>query len=531
MAVFTFVTDFQLFGNRGSSTTGYNALGGGASGLSVETDFYIEGTTCISKQVKQENKGIEYAYSTLTIFPPTNATTMNIYQWVYTTTKQAMYERTAGGGANSGGLEIDVAGQSGVHTVTVDGRQSQDLDSWHCIVYDPYRSGHTNQLASNDGILSIGALLNNEFSVRGVNFGLDICWVGNYVGGYGGGGTDPDVSFEVISAVTDDPSNRYGAFQRSGSSYQLLGILNIGEPGQTTLFSDVGSSVVIPLRNYPELVGASNNNNTIDRIVGVDCSQVVVQGGSGTTASFTRTIFSSLDPQNTGRFSTTASSTVTLTNAVFSQWGTVTPGGSGTSFSKCKFIDLEVGVVNTAGGTFDSCSFTDCPPAVSSLGSITNCTFSSDGTNGHAIVTDVTSGTVSLTGNSFVGYNVSDGQLDSAIHFTATSGSVTVSLTGGVQPSYRTNGISVTFQSSSTLTLTGLINGSEIRVYQNGTTTEVAGIESTSSSTFATAVNVSAVDIVIHNLGYIHQRIVNVDTSTDRNLPIEYQIDRQYLNP
>jgi hypothetical protein len=529
MAAFTFVSDFVVINDRGTNTANWSAFGGGASGLAVQTDFYYEGSTCISKQVKQEFKGMGFATGSIPV-------TDNHYVWVYTTTKQAMYERTLDGGDNVAGLFFRVT-FSGPATnfIPIDGRNNPDLDGWYCAVYSPLASealkAGATPVLETDFVTGLGAMVNNEFSVRGVNFGVDVAWAGTYFGGYGGGGGDPDITFSDIAAVTEDPNQRYGMFQSNGSVYQLLAILNIGESGQTTLFSDTGSSIVIPLRNYPEIINSTTTTSVISRIVSSTCSQVVVAGGSGTTAVFTRTIFKSLDPQNTGRFSTTAGAVVTLNDCVFSQWGTVTPGGNTANFNGCKFIELEVGVINSGGGLFNDCIFTDCPPMQTSLSDVTGSTFSTDGTNGHAIETDVTGGTVSLTDNSFVGYNVADGQADSAIHFTATSGSVTVNLSGGVQPSILSDGISVTFASSSTLTLTGLIDGSEVRVYEAGTVTELAGVESTSGGTFITGISVSAVDIVIHHIDYIHQRLANVDTTTNRSIPIEYQVDRQYANP
>ena len=68
-------------------------------------------------------------------------------------------------------------------------------------------------------------------------------------------------------------------------------------------------------------------------------------------------------------------------------------------------------------------------------------------------------------------------------------------------------------------------------MYQAGTTTEVGGVESTTTGNESFGISVTSVDIVIHALGYLHKRIKNVDTSTDRNIPIQQFIDRVYENP
>ncbi|MEM9043427.1 MAG: hypothetical protein AAGC81_01940, partial [Pseudomonadota bacterium] len=82
------------------------------------------------------------------------------------------------------------------------------------------------------------------------------------------------------------------------------------------------------------------------------------------------------------------------------------------------------------------------------------------------------------------------------------------------------------------LSLTGLVDGTEVRVYEAGTQNEIGGVESSVGGNFAVSVQVNAVDIVIHSLTELNQRLSAVDTSSgDITLPIQQRIDRQYLNP
>ena len=96
-------------------------------------------------------------------------------------------------------------------------------------------------------------------------------------------------------------------------------------------------------------------------------------------------------------------------------------------------------------------------------------------------------------------------------------------------------GGTVVFQTPPKLTLTGLQNPTEIRVYDAGTTTEIAGEEAVTSGTFSTSIDDLAypsVDIAIVSLGYQNRRILGQDmTSGDVTLPIQQRIDRQYENP
>ncbi len=85
----------------------------------------------------------------------------------------------------------------------------------------------------------------------------------------------------------------------------------------------------------------------------------------------------------------------------------------------------------------------------------------------------------------------------------------------------------------STLTLTGLKTNTEVRVYNTGTTTELAGQESVTSGTFTAQLDrgtYSAVDISILSLGYQNTRLTNVSISSNVSIPVQQIIDRQYAN-
>lgn len=91
------------------------------------------------------------------------------------------------------------------------------------------------------------------------------------------------------------------------------------------------------------------------------------------------------------------------------------------------------------------------------------------------------------------------------------------------------NGGTVNIVTPSTITISGLNSGSEVRIYESGTTNEIGGTES-ASGIFSTSVQISSVDISIINLGFLNVRIKNVNTTTDAFVPVVQQVDRQYLN-
>lgn len=81
------------------------------------------------------------------------------------------------------------------------------------------------------------------------------------------------------------------------------------------------------------------------------------------------------------------------------------------------------------------------------------------------------------------------------------------------------------------LTFTGLQDGTEVRIYQDGTETELAGTESVTGGTFAASLEAASVTAVIHALGYLNRRIEGIDLSGGSlTLPIQQRVDRQYGN-
>ena len=86
-----------------------------------------------------------------------------------------------------------------------------------------------------------------------------------------------------------------------------------------------------------------------------------------------------------------------------------------------------------------------------------------------------------------------------------------------------------------TLTLTGLKNPSEVRVFRGGTTDLLAGEENVTSGSFSWTFDpddVSSVDIAILALGYQNLRITSIALAlADVSIPVQQQIDRQYFNP
>jgi hypothetical protein len=85
-----------------------------------------------------------------------------------------------------------------------------------------------------------------------------------------------------------------------------------------------------------------------------------------------------------------------------------------------------------------------------------------------------------------------------------------------------------------TLTISGLKNPSEVRIFDAGTTTEIAGEENITDGTFTWQFDPEeypSVDISIISLNYQNIRLLGQSlTLADLTIPVQQQIDRQYGN-
>jgi len=93
-------------------------------------------------------------------------------------------------------------------------------------------------------------------------------------------------------------------------------------------------------------------------------------------------------------------------------------------------------------------------------------------------------------------------------------------------------GGSIVIVNPATIALTGLKDDTEVRMFAAGTGTELAGQEIVNGGSFSASIQEPSIDIVVMALGYQNLRLTGVDTTGgDLTIPIQQQLDRQYLNP
>ncbi len=89
----------------------------------------------------------------------------------------------------------------------------------------------------------------------------------------------------------------------------------------------------------------------------------------------------------------------------------------------------------------------------------------------------------------------------------------------------------VTFLNPAQLTITGLQNPTEVRVYLAGTQTELAGQESVTTGTFTATISQSPIDIRFISLDYEIGKLSNIAITSDLSIEASQFLDRQYANP
>lgn len=234
---------------------------------------------------------------------------------------------------------------------------------------------------------------------------------------------------------------------------------------------------------------------------------------------------------------------VGLYGCTFQHAGTFQLDDAAVEVISCLYIDCTLAVVSNSlqlrnsiidPNTADGVAFMQ----TDDLTDIRICSF--QWSDGHAVeLTTPRTATQTSKGNLFSGFGAT-GTNDAAI-YNNTAGAVTINVTtAGDTPTYR-NGTSAstTVNNNINVTLTGLKDNTEIRIYAEGTTTpELAGIENATDGTagnrsFAFALTAGTViDIRIFAIGYNPADILSYTVpNADTSVPIQQVADRWYTNP
>jgi hypothetical protein len=182
-------------------------------------------------------------------------------------------------------------------------------------------------------------------------------------------------------------------------------------------------------------------------------------------------------------------------------------------------------IVNAA--TADGVAFV----TTDTIGTVVFCTFNFS--DGHGVEITGSGSPQASKGNRFLGYG-STSSNDAAI-YNDSGASITINATDGASVSEHTyrngSGASTTVQAGITVTFTGLVAGTEVRVYAAGTPTEVDGTESTGGTSFGASLQAgTSYDYRVLKEGYIPSDAYAVSWTVSQNVPINLRADPNYAN-
>ena len=411
---------------------------------------------------------------------------------------------------------------------------------------DPYRGGWFNFVqdpsADFDAVNGTFGLTSNPGQLTAVDlFGGVVKTISNIMGNFENGlidqvslafglrGEDGEAAnpiriYDFIVADDGTKNNKYGTVRDVSGVALTQGKIILGHDTGTasTLFSDTGSVVIFesnPVASdfyeikAEDVAGAAQTNALFGtKSAGVPSNGLFINAAGSTKWLLTCDLFnanssmefyaSTLQNVNTASLNdkTIIEDTAILDSGKFSISGGAiisSSFGGGTDFLQLEIIDADDmdGVVYTA--------FNNCNRAIQ----------------------------INQTGSyTFRGITFNGNTIDLR---NASGGSASIAIVGGgVTPNFENvSGSFTEVVNNITISLTGLVSGSEVRVYPTGSTTEIDGIENSTGSFAFTIDAAQVIDIVIHKEDYEHQRIASFAPGADSTVPISQRFDRNYNNP
>lgn len=361
-----------------------------------------------------------------------------------------------------------------------------------------------------------------------------------------GGTSGTPITLNTLAS--DDETNGWGLISNPiGSQFIIGGTFEFGTTAANTDAYFAQSDSQIYLNGTG--MGAGN---FFFRTIG--------EAGTGTQSfSLTNCTVVGTGEPATWDFSDANHDNLTLTDTQFIDNGTFTfPSNTvnrsmtGGGFINCGQVNFDTMVVTgiTFNGTTDATGAMILDASGNSSNQ-TDLTFSSDGT-GHGVYITAT-GTYDFDTWIFSGYSTaspgtnstpSSGSTDAMV-YNNSGGAVTINITDGTTVTVR-NGASATttVNATVTLTLTGMKDNSEVRVYDSFDTTppystpnELAGIENATAGTtddrsFAfSATPGNTIYIKVFNVDWLFDTLTLVVPSTSQSIPISQRTDRVFDNP
>lgn len=533
------------------STTGWST---GA----LDPDFYKQGSNSIGFYMSKNARG-SITYTPGTSISWSAYTYAHLYFWANSSVAAKMEAKSTGTTTASGVTVRVTLSNNAYREWHVAGSDTWDGGWEKCFIIDMshtgtqlYASSGTFSSASNIASVTWYFDLSNSGNIRNVpaNTWLDAVRVGEGLRVHNTSAADPSFDFGSIAAVDENVSNQYGVLRTlengAEGAYGAQGKIQIGDSAGSNHcdFNSTDETLVFLERDGSGYGLVNANLYSLDFVgnaTGTD--QDVTLGVKVGTGTDTR----GRNGSQIRAGGTTVSYSVDMSNANLHNVGwygsTIQGADGGVSATGLPTTTFEIG-----GTTFDGCEQVDTRDAVVRNSFFQNTVAPS--TSG-ALLWDVSEVDVShcFFINNTVGVQIPTAS--SSISFTGMefssntndvryegSGSYNLNWSdASAAPSIQNAGAgTLTAVNSVTITLTGLPNNVEVRIYQDAGSgvagAEIAGIENVTGNQFAyTDAASNNVIITIFDEDYNPVRTQYQNPSSSTSIPIQLISDGWYLNP
>jgi len=442
MAVPAYTNDLVAIIENITTTTGWTALGGGASGLGVGADFAMQGDNAVDKQISNAEKGQVYNNGA-TI---TNTTGRHFYVWIFLATpglSNTLANRGLAVIAGTSTSAYTIFAVEGSDTYGAAGRVAK------CYAIRYANTAGTNRTLSGSPGANpqfFGSTAFTTGSVKGANLGVSAIRYGT--GAFltagelisAGDGSNNPCTFTGYQVQNDLLANRWGILSLVAGSFELKGKFAIGQNnvGTATLcrFKDNDKTIIIPDTIHSD----------------TDFSQIIFDHAS-TRVEWTNINITALGTNNKGLINMINTSTVAIITGGTYQGISTTVLRAGAIFTGVAW--RVCGLVTLNGATLTGCILDRITSAQSvqaaTLANITDCSFISDGSN-HAVQLSSIGGGSMTWNNTLTGYvaGVSASPVtptstgNEAIYVNVASGTLTINVAAGATvPSIRSAGATV----------------------------------------------------------------------------------------
>lgn len=535
------VNDTRTVVDPGDSTTGWTIPDGGTN-----TTTYAENGTSITSAVDTTSDSIYYTGSTysLVTYPLVYVWSANIADqgtWKPATAADTPHGLKLGDGTNTivlmnSGSDREVFKHQDTQTtfqclmVDVGYLGTKDTDSE---IYEEAGSYASFVETSVEVFGTYFTTLAKAF--KGWNCGVDAIRIGgygDYVNFYAGTSGDP-LDFLACVVADRDPDATVGGLgiirEYTANTFGCQGRIGIGHTSATHFEQD-GFVLAFEGRDVTNSAfGLQFNHAT----VASPYTTVILKNGSISSAGPGVEI----EDAGTERLELTIEgvafgnllNSITFPANYYGGAGSITAS----SFNNCGQVDPGPATFqnNTISNTNTPTTGAVLLDATGTSGWSGN-TFTSGGT-GHAIyIPNGATGTYTFTDLTFTGYAAQGGTDTNRSVYNNSGGLVTINNSGSTGITYR-NGTSATttIVDTITVTYTGIVNGTEIRIYEAGTSTEKDGIESVTGGQFAASLQGSTdYDVVAIYPGYLPIRQESVSYTATTTINLNQQIDRNFEN-